>query len=331
MRRVHSPASSAGFTLVELLVVIAIIGVLVALLLPAVQAAREAARRMQCSNNLNQIGLSAHTFHDTYLRFPPGVLSTPPRGQQFTAPSANTNQYIGTLPYLLPYMELDTIQQRLPKELLEVDRLFPAWWRDGNSWAMAQTKIGMFLCPSTDAYNNSEGTAATLHTYFNPGTSQLTAELVWFSLGGGGLNLGRTNYMGCAGVIGNADTGFWRTWEGPFSVRTKNGFATILDGTSHTLFFGEALGGPFQRGGRPMLAYSWMGSGALPSGWGLNYSGNPEKKPGWWQFASNHPQVVQFCMGDGSVRTVGLGVDLWQFYHASGMKDGNVISDENLN
>jgi len=117
-----------GFTLVELLVVIAIIGVLVALLLPAVQAARESARRMSCQNNLKQLGLALHSFHDAYAGFPPGRVNA-------TATSSSWP------PFILPYIE--------QKNLFERYR-FDLRWDDANTNdnGVIQTTIKTFMCPS---------------------------------------------------------------------------------------------------------------------------------------------------------------------------------------
>ncbi|GIW92533.1 MAG: hypothetical protein KatS3mg110_0574 [Pirellulaceae bacterium] len=100
-----------GFTLVELLVVIAIIGILVSLLLPAVQAAREASRRMACSNNLKQLALAVHNYHDTYKVFPPGGI-TP--GPCCSTPSAGT----WTL-FILPFLEQQTVADQYNFNLIQ--------------------------------------------------------------------------------------------------------------------------------------------------------------------------------------------------------------------
>ena len=164
-------SSRKAFTLVELLVVIAIIGILVALLLPAVQAAREAARRMQCSNNLKQVALAAHEFHDTNRKMPPGYLGPIPH-RRVPTNGPVTNQLIGVMPYLLPYMEQENVQDRMVVDF-RVERATGPWWSNAETWAVAHVRLNALLCPSTDAYMNNVGTSAFLNMYPEPNTAIL--------------------------------------------------------------------------------------------------------------------------------------------------------------
>ena len=135
--RARKPELRVGFTLIELLVVIAIIAVLIGLLLPAVQNVREAARRLQCANNLKQIGLACHRHHDTYGVFPPGWVYAP-----FTVPQGQITQGgAGLFTFLLPFLEQEALAEKY------------RWDRRAqgpDNQTVATTQLKVFQCPSAE-------------------------------------------------------------------------------------------------------------------------------------------------------------------------------------
>ncbi len=208
LRAVPTPLVSRGFTLVELLVVIAIIGVLVSLLLPAVQAVREAARRTQCSNNLKQLGLALHSFEGSHEHFPPGATAV-------VNNTTNLPDFIsGGFGLLLPYLEQDLGPLYDPSQQWILQRP-----------EAASTVIPVFLCPSS------------------AGESRIIQPL----LGAGGFNLpvGDT-FAVTQYVFSKGATDAWclpsdtpRSLRGVFDVNRETKFIDIQDGTSNTIAIGE--------------------------------------------------------------------------------------------
>ncbi len=228
-----------GFTLVELLVVIAIIGILVGLLLPAVQSAREAARRMTCSKNVREIGLACLNFESAYKRLPPGLLGAKPAaGTSLTrdplANYPNIDNNIGHLVHLLPYLELNQIYRVFEAEMnlnADIDGTGAAsgspeqlrnvyWWNNDygvspparpSAWTAAQNNLPIFLCPSDIADQGLEFSILTVFTpqIASPATNvghsfyfESTPFADWHR------TIGKTNYLGSMGRSGKTGSTF---------------------------------------------------------------------------------------------------------------------------
>jgi len=217
-RRNHS-----GFTLVELLVVIAIIGIMVGLLLPAVQAAREAARRMQCSNNLKQIGLGLHNHHDTFRFLPSNI-----------RPSALSTVRIRWATFLLPYIEQNTLYEQIDQNSNWSSAVSAAPPRPANA-VLFGTRIPAYECPSAPNGTIIDGAPA-------PET--------WAPIVANG------DYSGFYGVspelhtLGLVDQASVGVSNGALSKTLKLNFRDFTDGLSNTLHITESAGRPhvYRRG-----------------------------------------------------------------------------------
>jgi prepilin-type N-terminal cleavage/methylation domain-containing protein len=335
-----------GFTLIELLVVIAIIAILIGLLLPAVQKVRDAAARMQCSNNLKQITLASHNYDSTYGYLPPGVVDHP-SGAGNTGFSGGAAPDYGALCFLLPYIEQDNLYKALvptPKaQMAKTDPTWVAlsggWWNVPSYFTAAQAPVKTYLCPSDNPQTSSVGTFCVL--YCDATTRTITGG--YFPNPTGNL-FGRTNYMPNAGALGAPAVNYYGTWLGPFTDISNNKVGAIPDGTSNTIFFGETLAGAYlnvscNQAGSATRDFSaaWMGAGLFPLAWGLRDGNDPNGGPCWYTFGGKHTGVVQFGFGDGSVRSIRKGAgnsfftnDWFQLQRAAGMIDGQVVDFSQL-
>lgn len=309
-----------AFTLVELLVVIAIIGILIALLLPAVQSVREAARRMQCSNNLKQIGLALHNYNTTIGAFPTNKLSSGAYG-------SNKRSW---MQWILPYIE----QQNLFDQI-DLDAGFenPG---TGNS-IVAETAIEAYLCPSD---GDTKG-----------GKLDKRADAIWNN--GAACNAtfyGVTNYQGVAGsnwcwsswrnddppaVLGGTPCDghdFGNGWvcrnlgSEPIIVRS----AKIRDGLTNTFAIGEALPSKAAHTSWYYPNNTWS-TAAIPLNWVLHNQVDPEWT-GWADnqgFASYHPGGASFCLFDGSVTFISNDIDTDTYRSAASLHGGEVAQIHN--
>jgi prepilin-type N-terminal cleavage/methylation domain-containing protein len=340
----------SGFTLIELLVVIAIIAILIGLLLPAVQKVREAAARMQCSNNLKQIALASMNYESANSVLPPGMLG----GNASTGFFGG--QGVGCLFFMLPYIEQDNLFRQFVNNY-SID-LIPGtnWWGLNPDFSLSYTKVKTFLCPSA-TFNSATQTqngviimastdpssGAACYTGSCTGTNAFTYG--YFS-GGNAYDVGITNYSGVAGAIGDYGSTSspsdgpgvnLQQYRGIYYNRSKTKIVAITDGTSNTLAFGEGLGYSGSSS-PPDFLWSWIGVGAMPTKFGMangktGTGGSSANVP--LTYGSNHTGVVQFAMGDGSVRTLrpgqtgtrnptSAGSDWFVYQAMSGATDGVV-------
>jgi prepilin-type N-terminal cleavage/methylation domain-containing protein len=319
----HPSSRRSAFTLIELLVVIAIIAILIGLLVPAVQKVREAAARIQCGNNLHQLGLAAHNYASTFGKLPPGYLGETP---DLGAKAAYSLQYAGVLVYLLPFVEQDNVFKQymtgLPNDYLDPNKTYPIWFAFAGPWSVRNTRIKTFLCPSDDPYQSSTATWAASSTYRVPGGWRF--EVAAFGSPSIDPFLGRTNYVGVAGFsglsTGNDFVSGLETNRTPISLEQLTGG----DGSSTTMLFGEYLGDTDQ--GARKYSAAWIGMGMVVSAWGTPTGADS----GYWHFSSKHTATVQFCFGDGSVRGLRKGLvpndNAWLAYvFTSGWRDGQAV------
>lgn len=352
--------SGSGFTLVELLVVIAIISMLVALLLPAVQAAREAGRKLQCTNNLKQLGLAIHNYEAAHRRLPSGYVSLATRNG--VAPAAamldpetwDAGPGWGWGALVLPFVEQATVAQQLNFQL-------PAWSAENRPTIGVQLPV--FLCPSASGERGGvvplDTTGRPLRRYGEPlhlGRSHYVAnhgqESCWGECGSAQTALVFTNiYTGQTTQV-RVDGDASQVADGPFFRNSRVGWGMIRDGTSSTIFISEHssrlsdktwVGVIPSAVVHPRIATPENAPDAAatlvlmhmgPSGGELDITGFPIIHPMNFptlhvgQMFAEHPGGGNVLYGDGSVRFMAETIDLLLAAELASMNEGEIAAED---
>ena len=323
-----------GFTLVELLVVIAIIGALVALLLPAVQAAREAARRMSCTNNMRQLGLATHNYHDSNRVFPASVYGykacDPGAGITPDPLPLNVSGWVGALSYIEQgsivsnYNFQQAASHATSTAAGNPNPVVGDAVTSGNGKLFGQ-KLNIFLCPSDPT-----------DPYIADGSTNYSIKV------GSGLRAARINYdfsTNCS-VVCN----FWKSLtqenRNMFGENSDTRISNVVDGLSNAIMLGETTRDVVNGSGNTWGYRGWVMNGVDASctqqnGHGINVldrgPSRPTRIPGqlgsWSWVGSNHPRGANITLGDGSVRFISEVTDFTTLVRLSRIADGQTVGD----
>jgi prepilin-type N-terminal cleavage/methylation domain-containing protein len=300
---------SRGFTLVELLVVIAIIGVLVALLLPAVQAAREAARRTSCVNKMKQVALASHNFHDTYQELPYATRTR--------LPGEATDTYVTGFIQIMPFMEGDAVARKWNPKLPRNDTTDP----DGDGFSNAtlqQMKIPTYTCPTMTPPSGPLGAENRAPCSYLFASGSLDVQLFQYPPMGG-----EPQFDGV--IVPVKDLATPGGDVSPNNTSTK--MRDVVDGLSNTFMLGET---DFAPKGVPSTSYgglwSWGYIGYTYGSTFIKFNRHDHTTTVYGAFRSQHPGGGNFAIADGSVRFVTASIDDVIYKGASTRNGGEITT-----
>lgn len=304
--KAFAPCRRAGFTLIELLVVIAIIAILIGLLLPAVQKVREAAARMQCANNLKQIGLAFQGHHDTYKYFPHGGngWSSPPVYLALGQPAVGPQQQCSWLFQILPFIEQKNV------------------WQGSNAGSISAAQM--------------QAISATIPGYFCPSRRNPTAYTAnsWYGPSGN-YGHGLNDYCGSS-TDGN---GVIRQHSNSNPTACLTTMATVTDGTSNTVIGGDARKGPNTNGGNGddnegySAGWDWDTMRHMGSYSGSTFNPYPPAPDSMTSngssanFGSRHTGGLNMVFVDGSVHFITYSINPLTWYYLGNVRDGQVVQN----